>query len=60
MEKEEHEHPVGKLFFDKKTIKVAIKDGYLNLLEIQLPGKRKMKTHEVLNGLKLSKNAHVG
>ena len=43
----------------KKTIKIAVKDGYLNLLEIQLPGKRKMKTQDVINGLKLSKKAYV-
>ena len=57
---ENHEHANGTLISTKKTIRVAIENGYINLLEIQLPGKRKMKTHEVLNGLTLSKNAHVG
>ncbi len=60
LEKEDHNYTPGKIFATKKTLKVAAKEGYLNLLEIQLPGKRKMKTHEVLNGLQLSKNAYVG
>lgn len=60
IEVEEHVHNLGNVISTKKTIKIALKGGYLNLLEIQLPGKRKMKTHEVLNGLQLSKNAYVG
>ncbi|GMN12085.1 methionyl-tRNA formyltransferase [Croceitalea sp. MTPC9] len=56
---EKHKHPIGKLISTKKTIKIAVENGYINLLEIQLPGKRKMKTHEVLNGLELSKNTYV-
>ena len=59
IENEHHNLNVGTLIATKKTIKIAVKDGYLNLLEIQLPGKRKMKTHEVLNGLQLSKKAFV-
>lgn len=56
---EEHNHTLGKIVATKKTIKITVKDGYLSLLEIQFPGKRKMKTQEVLNGFQLSKNAYV-
>ena len=56
---EEHNHPFGKVIFTKKTIKIAVKGSYINLLDIQLPGKRRMKTKEILNGLQLSKNAYV-
>lgn len=59
IETEKHSHAFGTVISTKKTIKIALKNGYLNLLEIQLPGKRKMKTQEVLNGLQLSKNAYV-
>lgn len=59
IEKETHIYKTGFLLIDKKSIKVAVKGGYINLLEIQLPGKRKMKTQEVLNGLKLKENAFV-
>ncbi len=55
-----HKYKIGKLVFDKKELKVAVKNGFINLLEIQLPGKRKMKTSEALNGLKLEKNAFIG
>ncbi|WP_298485513.1 methionyl-tRNA formyltransferase [uncultured Maribacter sp.] len=54
-----HIYKLGQLIFNKKEIKVAVKNGFINLLEIQLPGKRKMKTNDVLNGLKLEKNAHL-
>ncbi len=54
-----HHHTIGTLVFDKKEIRVAVKDGFINLLEIQLPGKRRMKTSDVLNGLKLEQNAFV-
>ena len=54
-----HTYKFGQLIFNKKEIKVAVKNGFINLLEIQLPGKRKMKTNDVLNGLKLEENAHL-
>ncbi len=59
MEKGDHKHPFGKLFVDKRTLKVAVKGGYLQLLEIQLSGKRKMEVTEALNGLNLDKTAYL-
>ncbi|RDY61788.1 methionyl-tRNA formyltransferase [Flagellimonas nanhaiensis] len=59
MEADQHNHSYGTLFMDKKTLKVAVEGGYLHLLEIQLPGKRKMKISEVLNGLDLEEKAHL-
>lgn len=55
-----HQLKNGALQFDKKKIKVAVNGGFISLEEIQLPGKRKMHTTEVLNGLQLSKSAYVG
>ena len=55
----QHNDEIGKLIADKKILKVAVADGYLHLLEIQLPGKRKMETKAVLNGLDLDKNARL-
>jgi len=57
--KEKHDHTTGTVIFDKTELKIAVAGGYISLLEIQLPGKRKMKTSDVLNGLKLSKSAYV-
>ena len=49
----------GSVLSSKNELKIAVSGGYINLIEIQLPGKRKMQTKDVLNGLKLSKTAYV-
>lgn len=59
METSEHDYNVGKLVVGKKTLKIAVKEGYISLLELQLPGKRKMQVKEVLNGLNLDKEAYL-
>ena len=59
IEKEKHQLNIGSVVFDKKEMKIAVRGGYIRLDEIQLPGKRKMKTTDLLNGLNLSKSAHV-
>ncbi|WP_411030461.1 methionyl-tRNA formyltransferase [Spongiimicrobium sp. 3-5] len=59
MEEEEHTLKEGSLLHTKNEMKVAVKGGFLNLLEIQLPGKRRMKTREILNGLKLAPSAYI-
>jgi len=58
-EYDDHLLKIGTVLFSKKEMKVAVLGGYIQLLEIQLPGKRKMQTNEVLNGLNLSKSAHI-
>lgn len=60
IEKELHTYPAKTVIFDKKKLKIAVEGGFLQLLEIQLPGKRRMKVQEVLNGFKLAPNAYVG
>ncbi len=54
-----HNLALGSLVIDKKTMKVAVENGFVHLLEIQLPGKRAMKTSEALNGLNVPKTAYV-
>jgi len=50
-----HTHPLGTIFTDgKKEIKIAVGDGYLQILFLQQEGKRKMSTGEFLLGLKLA------
>ncbi|WP_461532000.1 methionyl-tRNA formyltransferase [Sinomicrobium sp.] len=39
-----------KLIVDKNSLKVTVKEGYIHLLEVQLPGKRKMAVTDLLNG----------
>lgn len=45
---------VGAIVSTKKEIKIAVKDGYLNVKSLQFPGKKKMAAHELLNGLQFS------
>lgn len=47
------QHKAGSLLTDNKTfIKVATADGYLHLCSIQLAGKKRMQTEELLRGYK--------
>ena len=49
-EKEEHNSTIGNIKSSKKELKVACSDGYIQISEIQLPGKRKMEIAALLNG----------
>ncbi|AXG75160.1 methionyl-tRNA formyltransferase [Flavobacterium arcticum] len=55
--KENHDIEVGKLIIDKKEIKVSVADGYIVLLDLQFPGKKKMTAGNLLNGMKFTKDA---
>lgn len=54
---EDHNHPVGSLVCTKKEIKIAVKDGFIAVISLQFPGKKKMNTSELLNGSSFSDNA---
>ena len=58
-EKAEHSHPIGEIVQEGKSVKVAVKNGFLELKEIQLPGKRKMTIKDLLNGYEFYPNAKV-
>ncbi|RMA64593.1 methionyl-tRNA formyltransferase [Ulvibacter antarcticus] len=58
-EEEEHILAIGFIEAGKKEMKVAVKDGYLNITEIQLPGKRKMEISALLNGYSFSEEAKL-
>lgn len=53
---EAHQFEPGTILSDKNFIKVACKDGFLFLLEVQLEGKRKMEINDFLKGFS-SENA---
>lgn len=57
IEKTSHDLELGKLKIEDKNIKVACKDGFLIIEKIQLPGKRKMKVKDLLNGFSFSPDA---
>ncbi|UJH67089.1 methionyl-tRNA formyltransferase [Allomuricauda sp. SCSIO 65647] len=58
-ERVHHDLPTGKIIVDQKTMKVAVDNGFIRLLQIQAPGKRKMDISDFLNGNEVSKNAYV-
>jgi methionyl-tRNA formyltransferase len=51
---ESHDYEVGSIICTKKEIKVAVKNGFIQVLSLQFPGKKKMKTDELLNGMTFS------
>lgn len=55
----QHSLKPGKIVTSGGEMKVAVQGGYLELLEIQLAGKRRLSVKEVLNGLKLDENAYM-
>lgn len=56
---ESHSYEVGTLISSKKEIKIAIKEGFIQLLSLQLPGKKRMQVAELLNGITFSDTAKV-
>jgi methionyl-tRNA formyltransferase len=51
---EKHKLVIGTLVSSKKSLKVAVKNGFIILEEVQLAGKRKMKIQDLRNGLPIS------
>ena len=56
---EQHEIPSGTLITDKKSIKVAVNDGFVFIEELKLPGKRLMDAQTLLNGFQFKKEAKL-
>lgn len=54
---EDHNYIIGSLICSKKEMKIAVKDGFIQVLSIQFPGKKKMSTPELLNGITFSEEA---
>lgn len=51
---EDHHHPVGKVIATRKSIKVAVADGFMDITSLQFPGKKRMNAAELLNGMSFS------
>lgn len=54
---ENHSEAVGKIITTKKEMKIAVQDGYIEIVQIQFPGKKNLKTSELLNGITLTEDA---
>lgn len=53
----EHGFANGTIVSSKKELKIAVRDGYVKIISLQFPGKKKMTAKELLNGISLSENA---
>jgi methionyl-tRNA formyltransferase len=56
---EQHTFATGSIFCTKKEMKIAVENGYIQILSLQFPGKKKMTTSELLNGISFSEVAKV-
>lgn len=56
-EKGNHAYKTGTILTSKKEMKIAVVDGFIHLLTIQFPGKKKMNWQELLNGMKFTSSA---
>ncbi len=54
---ESHSLTIGQLVCTKKELKIAVQDGFIQILSLQFPGKKKMSTAELLNGIQFTENA---
>ncbi len=54
---ESHSLAIGQLVCTKKEMKIAAQDGFIQVLSLQFPGKKKMTTAELLNGIQFTENA---
>ena len=54
---EKHNLDLGTIITTKKEMKIAVKDGFIEVYSLQFPGKKKMQTFELLNGIQFSKKA---
>jgi len=51
---EEHQYNLRELIISKTELKVAVKGGYINILELQVAGKKRMELTALLNGFKFN------
>ncbi|WP_338733478.1 methionyl-tRNA formyltransferase [Mangrovimonas cancribranchiae] len=54
-----HTFDIGSVITTKKDIKIAVENGFVIIDDIKLPGKRKMKSKDLLNGYHFQENAKV-
>ena len=55
----EHDYKVGSIISSKKELKVAVKEGFINVLDIKLPGKRTLDIKSLLNGYTFKTDAKM-
>jgi methionyl-tRNA formyltransferase len=56
---EVHNLETGTIISDKSTLKVAVKEGFIKILELKLPGKRNMDVKSLLNGYRFDEDSKL-
>ncbi len=56
---ENHNHAIGTVIFTKKELRIAVAEGFLEIEELQVSGKRRMDSKSFLNGYKFNKDVKV-
>jgi methionyl-tRNA formyltransferase len=56
---ESHKETIGKIITTKKEMKIAVQNGFIEVISIQFPGKKRMNTNELMNGMTFSAQAKV-
>jgi methionyl-tRNA formyltransferase len=56
---EKHSFENGTIISSKKELKISASNGYLNIYEMQLAGKRKMEIKSLLNGFTFEENSKM-
>lgn len=56
---ETHTYNIGDIQTSKKSMQVAVQNGWMNILSLQLPGKKRMVISELLNGVSFSEKARA-
>lgn len=53
-----HQFKIGSLIITGKLLKVAVINGFILIEELQIAGKKKMETYNLLNGFQFTKDAY--
>ena len=54
-----HSFKVGSILSTKKELKVAVKNGFIEITNIQMPGKKRLTAAELLNGMSFLSSAEA-
>lgn len=53
-EEEKHSICIGTIVATKKDLKITVRDGFIKIMNLQFPGKKRMDSKELLNGMDFS------
>lgn len=59
MEETSHSMATGTVVAEKKSMKIAVNEGFIHIKSIKLPGKKRLGIQQVLNGLRVYDNARM-